>query len=254
MLDKCEVIVTRIQVHSVVLALIPEIRFGANTARSVNVRRGARRLGGGRWLSQQRLGRAPTGSRPPRAERDEGGEPMAPPTALNATGASSTAPTAVGLATVQAIDNSSDSSMQGSCGLIKWCNSMLHLADRLTRQTRLGVHAETLVLTNAAESVRSMCPTPARLRPLRVVPLDQAIASAIRGWSDMLNFSRYDWKRRLPVSCCQRLSLPRNVQSPLFHTTALTLCFAITARSQVHALFKLQLFRLTEYSIVFFTE
>ena len=63
MLDKCEVIVTRIQVHSVVLALIPEIRFGANTARSVNVRRGARRLGGGRWLSQQRLGRAPTGSR-----------------------------------------------------------------------------------------------------------------------------------------------------------------------------------------------
>ena len=170
--------------------------------------RGARRLGGGRWLSQQRLGRAPTGSRPPRAERDEGGEPMAPPTALNATGTSSTAPTAVGLATVQAIDNSSHSSMQGSCGLIKWCNSMLHLADRLTRQTQLGVHAETLVLTNAAESVRSMCPTPARLRPLRVVPLDQAMASAIRGWSDMLNFSRYDWKRRLPVSCCQLCPCP----------------------------------------------
>lgn len=176
---------------------------------------------------------------------------MAPPTALNATGTSSTAPTAVGLATVQAIDNSSHSSMQGSCGLIKWCNSMLHLADRLTRQTRLGVHAETLVLTNAAESVRSMCPTPARLRPLRVVPLDQAMASAIRGWSDMLNFSRYDWKRRLPVSC---FLAPERAIALLFHTTALTLCFAITARSQVHALFKLQLFRLTEYSIVFFTE
>ena len=206
-------------------------RFGAycrnpiwcqHSARGERGTRRSPRLGGGRWLSQQRLGRAPTGSRPPRAERDEGGEPMAPPTALNATGTSSTASTAVGLATVQAIDNSSHSSMQGSCGLIKWCNSMLHLADRLTRQTRLGVHAETLVLTNAAESVRSMCPTPARLRPLRVVPLDQAMASAIRGWSDMLNFSRYDWKRRLPVSCCQRLSLHRNVQSPLFHTTALT--------------------------------
>jgi len=37
MLDKCEVIVTRIQVQSVVLALIAEIRFGANTARAVNV-------------------------------------------------------------------------------------------------------------------------------------------------------------------------------------------------------------------------
>ena len=34
MLDKCEVIVTRIQVQSVVLALIAEIRFGANTARA----------------------------------------------------------------------------------------------------------------------------------------------------------------------------------------------------------------------------
>ena len=122
----------------------------------------------------------------------------------------------LGLATVQVIDGASEQSLQGSCGLAKWCFSML----RLAAHSHLAGNADVLVLTNEEATVRSLCVRLPSQPPLRVLPLDLSLQAAIDGWSRVLNYSRTIWTRQLSL----------------------------------HAMYKLQVFRLTEYQAVLFTD
>ena len=126
----------------------------------------------------------------------------------------------LGLSTVQSIDSASPNSMAGACGTIKWCYSMRKLAS----EPYLAGIAEVVVLTNNASLVRSWCSSSAqgqaRRRGFRVVPLDRALRPLIEGWSRMLNYSRASWFRSLSL----------------------------------HALYKLQLWRLTEYRVLLYTD
>ena len=121
----------------------------------------------------------------------------------------------LGLAAIQDIDNRSTSSRAGSCGLIKWCYSMSHLA----LAPYLVGRAELVVLTNDENNVRSLCAS-AATRLLNVLPLDETLERLIRNWTLMLNYSTFQWTRQVSV----------------------------------HALYKLQLFRLTQYRAILFTD
>lgn len=121
----------------------------------------------------------------------------------------------LGLAAMQNIDNRSSASQMGSCGLVKWCYSMSHLASL----PYLINTTELLVITNDEITSRSLC-VPAVAVRLRVLPLDRALEPLINGWAAMLNYSAYIWPRQLSL----------------------------------RALYKLQLFRLTEYHAILFTD
>ena len=76
--------------------------------------------------------------------------------------------------------------------------------------------AELVVLTNDAATVKELCMQPR----LRVVPLDRTLGPLIINWTLMLNYSRYIWVRQLSL----------------------------------RALYKLQLFSMTEYRSILFTD
>ena len=97
------------------------------------------------------------------------------------------------MATTQAIDNRSSSSITGSCGLLKWCYSVA----RLVSLPFMQEHTEGLVLTNWPGYVRSLC----NLSPRpRVAPFDRTLAEAVSGWAAMLNYTRRKWHRQVSLS------------------------------------------------------
>ena len=123
----------------------------------------------------------------------------------------------LGIATVQDIDKTSDNSRLGTCGLIKWCYSMHHLVS----QPYLQGLAQLIVLTNDGTAVRSLC-VPDMQSQLRIISLDPMLNVLIANWTQMLNLAQlsFSWTRQLTL----------------------------------RALFKLQLFRLTEYRAILFTD
>ena len=120
----------------------------------------------------------------------------------------------LGVAGLQHIDNGSEASMAGSCGLIKWCFSMT----RFVSLNYMRDIAELLILTNNAEAVRALCATQT---PMRILPLDLRLELLVESWKQMLNYSAaIAWSRTVSL----------------------------------HALYKLELFRLTEYQAILFTD
>ena len=123
----------------------------------------------------------------------------------------------LGVVTVQSIEHSSHNSVVGSCGLIKWCYSWLELVNA----PFLAGTAEVAVLTNDESFVRASCSVVrnGRAQP-RIIAFDPTLPPLIKGWRTALNYTRDSWYRTLSL----------------------------------HALYKLQLWSLTRYRAVLFTD
>ena len=124
----------------------------------------------------------------------------------------------IGVAAMQNLDSQSSSSRLGSCGLIKWCYSMSHFAMLPFLQGAI----ELLVITNDEAAVQSLCVS-ATAATVRLLPLDRSLEPLITNWTRMLNRTQYSLKMW-------------------------------TKRLSLRALYKLQLFRLTEYRAILFTD
>ena len=125
----------------------------------------------------------------------------------------------IAIATTQNIDSAVSGSRLGSCGLVKWCYSVA----RLIVLPYLAGRSQAFITTNDAPHVQSLCARSfesAGASPLRIERFDESLVALVRGWATALNYTGYVWTRQLSLA----------------------------------ALYKLQMFRHTEYRAILFTD